>query len=214
MSSEMPPTTSQHLVLIAGNLGTGKTTLAQRLAKSLGWTVIAEAVEENPYLADFYGDMRLWSFHLQLYFLGVRAGRHIDAAGLPNSAILDRSIYEDAFVFARVLRKMEHISDRDYSTYLQLYTIIEKQLRSPDLILYLTAPVNVLLDRIRKRALLFDQNLTSEYITMIQSSYEDWISSVHFCPILRLNTEAVDYSSQAVSLDLLIRDIRETLDNR
>jgi len=207
----MASTTSQHLVLIAGNLGTGKTTLAQRLANSLGWTLVAEAVEENPYLADFYRDMRSWSFHLQLYFLGVRAGRHIEAAGLSHSAILDRSVYEDAYVFARTLRNMGHISARDYSTYMQLFTVVEKELRSPDLVLYLTAPVDVLLDRIRNRGLLFDQNLNSEYLTMVQSSYEDWISSLHSCPILRLHTDTVDYSSQAVSLDLLIRQIRDAL---
>ena len=135
---------AKHLVLVAGNIGAGKTSLTERLAARLNWSADYESVADNPYLSDFYGDMRAWSFHLQIFFLGHRAAQHRQLALDPRSAIIDRSIYEDAHIFARALHEMGNLSERDYTSYLRLYNLIVESLPAPALLIYLRAPVEVL----------------------------------------------------------------------
>ena len=124
---------AKHLVLVAGNIGAGKTSLTERLAARLDWYAGYESVADNPYLGDFYGDMRSWSFHLQIFFLGHRAAQHRQLALDPRSAIIDRSIYEDAYIFARALHEMGNLSERDYTSYLRLYNLIVESLPPPAL---------------------------------------------------------------------------------
>ena len=142
---------AKHLVLVAGNIGSGKTSLTERIGSRLGWRTAFELVSDNPYLPDFYQEMSKWSFHLQVFFLGHRAQQHLEMSDDPRSAIIDRSIYEDAFIFARALHDMGNISERDFHTYQKIYQMIVRTLPPPALLVYLSAPVEILVDRIKKR---------------------------------------------------------------
>src|SRR5512134_213276 len=128
---------SKRLILVAGNIGSGKTSLTERIGERLGWCTAYESVADNPYLPDFYADMRAWSFHLQIYFLGHRAEQYLEAARDPRSSILDRSIYEDAFIFARALHHMGNLSERDYLAYRRLFDLVVQSLPPPNLLVYL-----------------------------------------------------------------------------
>ena len=136
---------TKHFVLVAGNIGAGKTSLTERLAARMGWRAAYESVADNPYLADFYGDMRAWGFHLQVFFLGHRAAQHKGLALDSQSAIIDRSIYEDAYIFARALYEMGSLTERDYLSYRRLFDLVVSELPPPDLLIYLRAPVPVLM---------------------------------------------------------------------
>lgn len=201
----------KHLVMISGNLGVGKTTLAELIAKRLGWNLVAEALTDNPYLPDFYADMKAWSFHLQVYFLGVRAERHLAACSLPQSAILDRSVYEDSQVFARVLNHLGYLTLRDFETYLKLANLVEKKLRPPDLVLYLKAPVDTLVDRIRTRGPRSDRGVSREYLSAVQSAYDNWIKTFDMCPVIPVDTTVTDYTSDPERLDTLIESMVRSL---
>ena len=143
---------TKHLVVVAGNIGVGKTSLTERIGSRLSWWTGYESVADNPYLSDFYTDMRAWAFHLQVFFLGHRAEQYLDAVRDPRSAILDRSIYEDFYIFSRALYHMGDVSERDYLAYRRLFELVVNSLPRPNLLIYLKAPVNVLMDRIRRRA--------------------------------------------------------------
>ena len=153
---------SKHLIVVAGNIGVGKTSLTERIGARLGWRTGYESVADNPYLADFYGDMRAWSFHLQIFFLGHRAEQYLEAARDVRSAILDRSIYEDFHIFARALHHMGDLSERDYLAYRRLYELTVNGIPRPNLLIYLKAPVNVVMDRIRRRARKMETGIRPE----------------------------------------------------
>ena len=153
---------AKHLVLVAGNIGVGKTTLTDRIGARLGWWTGYESVTDNPYLSDFYGDMRTWSFHLQIFFLGHRAEQYLVAARDSRSAISDRSIYEDAYIFARALNHLGNLNERDYLSYRRLFELVVNGLPRPDLLIYLKAPVPVLMERIRRRARNMETGITEE----------------------------------------------------
>jgi deoxyadenosine/deoxycytidine kinase len=160
---------TKRFILVAGNIGVGKTSLAERVGSRLGWVSGFESVADNPYLADFYGDMRQWSFHLQVFFLGHRAQQHLALAHHPLSAIADRSIYEDAYIFARVLHHMGNLNERDYQAYRNVFELVVANLPRPDLLLYLTAPVPALLDRIRHRGRPIETGITADYLNLLDS---------------------------------------------
>ena len=143
---------SKKIVVVAGNIGAGKTSLTERIGGRLGWRTDFESVADNPYLPDFYADMRSWSFHLQIYFLGHRADQYLEAARDARPVILDRSIYEDAFIFARALHHMGNLAERDYLAYRKLFELVVTSLPPPNLLIYLKCPVEVLMERIRRRA--------------------------------------------------------------
>ena len=142
---------AKRLIVVAGNIGAGKTSLTERIGTRMGWETAFESVSDNPYLPDFYADMRSWSFHLQIFFLGHRAEQYLELARSSQSAILDRSIYEDAYIFARALHHLGNISERDYHAYLRVFNLLVSTLPPPNLLVYLKAPVSVLMDSIRKR---------------------------------------------------------------
>lgn len=202
---------AKHLVLVAGNIGAGKTTLTERIGSRFGWWTGYESVADNPYLSDFYGDMYAWSFHLQIFFLGHRADQYLEAARDARSAILDRSIYEDAYIFARALHHMGNLGERDYLAYRRLFEVVVGGLPRPDLLIYLRAPVPVLMDRIRRRARNMETGITPEYLSQLDSFYDEWLGSFDLCPVLTIQTDDNDYVNQPDHLDLVVRRIQEKL---
>ncbi len=204
----------KRLILLAGNIGAGKTSLTERIGEKLGWTAAFESVADNPYLPDFYQSMRDWSFHLQIYFLGHRAEQHIQLANLPESAILDRSIYEDAHIFARALHHMNNLSDRDYEAYLRLYRLIVEHLPRPDLLIHLQAPVPVLMERIRRRARNIETGISEDYLALLERFYEEWIQGFDLCPVLTIRSDDLDFVHQSQHLDIVVQRINDRLAGR
>src|SRR5215213_7707264 len=202
---------SKHIVVVAGNIGVGKTSLTERIGSRLNWWTGYESVADNPYLADFYGDMRAWAFHLQVFFLGHRAEQYLEAVTDPRSAILDRSIYEDFYIFARALHHMGDVAERDYLAYKRLFELVMNGLPRPNLLIYLKAPVNVLMDRIRRRARNMETGITLEYLTLLDSFYDEWLSAFELCPVLTIRTDDLDYVHQQNHLDTVVDRIQDKL---
>jgi deoxyadenosine/deoxycytidine kinase len=205
---------TKHLILVAGNIAAGKTSLAERLGGRLGWRTSYESVADNPYLADFYADMHQWSFHLQVFFLGHRAQQYLELANGPQSAIADRSIYEDAHIFARVLHHMDNLSERDYQSYRRVYDMVVAGLPKPDLLLYLKAPVPVLLNRIQRRGREMEKGITSEYLTLLETFYEEWMDAFDLCPVLTIPTENLDFVHKSKHMDIVEDRIQDKLAGR
>lgn len=202
---------AKKLVVVAGNIGTGKTSLAERLGARLHWRTSFESVADNPYLADFYADMRRWSFHLQVFFLGHRAEQHLALARCPESAIADRSIYEDAHIFARALRHMGNLSERDYQAYRRVFDQIVSGLPRPDLLIYLQAPVPVLLQRIGRRGRDIESGISGDYLSLLESFYEEWIQAFDLCPVLAIRTQDLDFVHKPKHLGTVIQRIEDKL---
>ena len=205
---------TKRLILVAGNIGAGKTSLTDRLGARLGWQTAFESVTDNPYLPDFYEDMRAWSFHLQVFFLGHRAQQHLDMAGLAQSAILDRSIYEDAYIFARALHHMSNLNERDYMSYRRLFELVVGNLPAPDLLIYLNAPVAVLMDRIQRRARDIETGITTEYLELLESFYDEWLENFDICPVLTIRTDDLDFVHKPRHLDIVVDRIQNKLAGR
>ncbi len=205
---------AKRLILLAGNIGVGKTSLTERIGERLGWTSAYESVADNPYLPDFYEDMRTWSFHLQVYFLGHRAEQHIYLSQLPESAILDRSIYEDAHIFARALHHMGNLRDRDYHAYLRLYHLVVENLPKPDLLIHLHAPVPILMERIRRRARSIETGIDESYLALLERFYEEWVQSFDLCPVLTIRSDDLDFVHKTEHLDIVVQRINDRLAGR
>ncbi|MCS7009772.1 MAG: deoxynucleoside kinase [Anaerolineales bacterium] len=202
---------AKRLVVVAGNIGAGKTSLTERIGARLGWRTDYESVADNPYLPDFYADMRAWSFHLQIYFLGHRAEQYLEAVNDPRSAILDRSIYEDAYIFARALHHMGNLSERDYLAYRKLFDLVVDSLPPPNLLIYLKCPVPVLMNRIRRRGRNIESGISAEYLTLLESFYEEWVDAFDLCPVLTIRTDDLDYVHQPMALEIVVERIKEKL---
>jgi deoxyadenosine/deoxycytidine kinase len=205
---------TKKLILVAGNIGSGKTSLTERIGQNLGWRTAYESVADNPYLPNFYADMRKWAFHLQVYFLGHRARQHVDLWNDERSAIVDRSIYEDAFIFARALNKMGNLTDLDYQSYLSVFDLVIKSLPAPSLLVYLKCPVPVLVERIHSRARDMESTISADYLSLLDSFYEDWLSSFDLCPVLTLRTDDLDFVHKPEHMNLVISTIQEKLAGR
>lgn len=201
----------KHLILVAGNIGSGKTSLTERIGERLGWKTAYESVADNPYLADFYGDMKQWSFHLQVFFLGHRAEQHLEMWNSDRSAIIDRSIYEDAYIFVRALRAMGNINERDYQTYWQIYNLVVKKLPPPSLLIYLKAPVDVLMSRIHSRGREMESTISADYLKLLDSFYDDWMNNFDLCPVLTLRTDDLDFVHKPQHLDQVVERIQNKL---
>ncbi len=202
---------TKHFILVAGNIGSGKTSLTERIGARLGWRTAFESVSDNPYLAEFYADMRQWSFHLQVFFLGHRAQQHRALAHSPESAIADRSIYEDAYIFARALHHLGNLNERDYQSYRAVFDLVVAGLPRPDLLLYLRAPVNVILDRIRKRGRGMETGISAEYLTLLDTFYEEWVQTFDLCPVLTIQTDDLDFVNKPRHLDIVVKRIQDKL---
>jgi len=201
----------KRLVLVAGNIGSGKTSLTERVGERMGWRTAYESVADNPYLADFYADMRKWSFHLQVFFLGHRAQQHLAMWDDPQSAIIDRSIYEDAAIFARALHHMGNLSEVDYHSYRRIFDLVVRGLPPPSLLIYLKAPVPVLIQRIQQRARGMESGITAEYLELLDSFYEDWLQTFDLCPVLTIRSDDLNFVSRPRHLNLVIQRINEKL---
>ena len=180
---------TKYLVLVAGNIGAGKTSLTERVGQRLGWLTAYESVADNPYLPDFYCDMATWAMHLQMYFLGHRAHQHQEMAEDPRSAILDRSIYEDAAIFARALHHMGNLNERDYQTYRTLFQLVTEKLPRPNLLIYLKAPPQVLLHRIQQRGRSMESGIRPDYLSLLDRYYTEWLASFDLCPVLTIRSD-------------------------
>ena len=201
----------KRLILVAGNIGSGKTSLTERIGARLGWLTAYESVVDNPYLPDFYANMREWAFHLQIYFLGHRAEQHLQMAQDPRSAIIDRSIYEDAHIFARALHHLGNINERDYQTYRHLYQLVVKRLPPPSLLVYLKAPVSVLMDRIQQRGREIETGIDEDYLTLLDTYYDEWIQSFDLCPVLPLRSDSLDFVHDPKHLNEVVNRIQHKL---
>ncbi len=198
-------------IVVAGNIGVGKSTLVQRLCDRWGWQPFFEAVAENPYLADFYGDMPRWGFHSQVFFLANRLQLQRQIADYPASVIQDRSVYEDAEVFARNLYDQGHLSDRDFTTYRHLYESLLKFLPAPDLVVYLRASIDTLRARIARRGREFEARIDPAYLEQLNGLYDSWIGSFRECPVLVLPADDLDFVVYDAHFALIERQIAEQL---
>ena len=201
----------KRFVSIAGNIGVGKSTLTALLHGKLEWEPFFEAVDDNPYLADFYGDMRRWGFHSQIYFLSRRLRHHWQLLQRANAVVQDRTVYEDAEVFARNLYRQGFIDERDYRGYRELYELAIEVLPPPDLIVYLRASVPVLQERIAGRGRSYEQGISSAYLEQLNELYEEWISSFSLCPVLTVPSDNLDFVLNEHHLDLITGKILEKL---
>ncbi|MBE0697448.1 MAG: deoxynucleoside kinase [Anaerolineaceae bacterium] len=198
-------------IVVAGNIGVGKSTLVNLLCQQLGWDPFYEPVTENPYLADFYNDMNTWGFHSQVFFLAHRLQIQHAILKHPGSVIQDRSIYEDAEIFAHNLHRQGHLSQRDYSTYLALYQAMTDFLPPPDLVIYLQASVHTLQQRISQRSRDYEQSISADYLSQLNDLYQEWINHFTLCPVLTIPADDLDYVAHSRHLDLIVQKVQEKL---
>lgn len=198
-------------IAVAGNIGVGKSTLVEMLCQRLSWKPFYEPVTENPYLPDFYEDMQTWAFHSQIFFLTHRLRAHRNLLDHPTSVIQDRSVYEDAEIFAHNLFRQKQMSDRDYDTYRELYRVLSEFLPPPDLVIYLRASVPTLQRRIQHRGRNYERTIASEYLTQLNELYESWIDNFNLCPVLTIPADDVDYVEHPGHLDLIVQKVQEKL---
>jgi len=198
-------------VAVAGNIGVGKSTLVKMLCDEMGWDPFYEPVTENPYLADFYKDMAAWSFHSQIFFLTHRLRSHFQLAQHLNSVFQDRSVYEDAEIFARNLSMQGHIQPRDYQTYRELYETAVQFLPPPDLVIYLRASVSTLLNRIANRGRDYERKIAPDYLESLNNLYENWIDNFTLCPVLAVPADDLDYVAHNGHLRLIVAKVNDKL---
>lgn len=201
----------KYFVTLAGNIGAGKTSLTAALARRWGWDALFEPVVENPYLADFYLDMRRWGFHSQMFFLSRRLNDYRGLLERPGSVIQDRSVYEDAEIFACNLRRQGYINERDWQTYFGLYSAVASLLPPPSLVVYLRASAPTLLRRIRQRGRDIERSISPDYLEQLNSLYEEWIGRFDTCPTLIINTNDLDFAHDEAHLTRVAEMIRAAL---
>ena len=193
-------------IAIAGNIGTGKSTLVEFLTRTYGIAPFYEPNDENPYLPDFYQDMNRWAFHSQLYFLSNKFRMHQQLEKVSGVVVLDRTIYEDAEIFATALHDMRNFTGRDWDTYWNFYQIILGAIRPPDLMIYLRCSMRTLRKRIRLRGRAMEQDIPLSYLKRLEKLYEQWLSNYRYGEVLILETDKLDYINDMVDcLDVMER---------
>jgi deoxyadenosine/deoxycytidine kinase len=201
----------KYFVAVAGNIGVGKSSLTTLLAQRLGWEPFFETVVENPYLADFYKEMKAWSFHSQVFFLSRRLHDHRALMEHPTSVLQDRTVYEDAEIFARNLYRQGLLSERDWASYWDLYTSVALLLPPPNLVVYLQASVDTLLQRISLRGRDFERNINPEYLGQLSKLYDEWVAGFNLCPVLTIATDQMDFVQKPEHLDIIAERIEDRL---
>jgi len=180
-------------IAICGNIGSGKTTLARMLGKHYSWQAELESVEDNPYLADFYEDMKRWAFHLQIYFLNSRFNQIKRIRESNISTVQDRTIYEDAYIFAANLYKSKFLNDRDYSSYLTLFESMIQHVEAPDLLIYLKADIPKLVKQIELRGRDYESAIRIDYLKNLNQHYHEWIESYDIGKLLVIDANDIDF---------------------
>lgn len=200
-------------IAICGNIGSGKTTLAEKLAKQYGWTALYESVDTNPYLRDFYGDMTRWAFHLQIYFLNTRFKQVNQIRNTTRTVVQDRTIYEDAYIFAANLHKAGHITDRDYQSYLDIFHSMIDFVAAPDLLIYLKADIPKLVQQIEKRGRDFEYSIRLDYLKNLNEHYEQWIANYKLGKLLIIDVNKLDFVEDIDDFALVVSKIDLELNN-
>lgn len=194
-------------IAVSGNIGSGKTTLTELLAKHYGWQSHFEDVDQNPYLNDFYNDMQRWSFNLQIYFLNSRFTQVLEIRKNKKTVIQDRTIYEDAFIFAPNLHAMGLMTTRDFENYFSLFTLMDSFVQPPDLLIYLRASVPTLVKQIQKRGREYEEGIRLDYLKRLNERYEAWISTYDKGKLLIIDVDENNFSESAEDLGLIINKI-------
>lgn len=200
------------VITIVGNIGSGKTSLTRLLAEQLDWEPWFESVQDNPYLADFYGDMRRWSFHLQVYFLSQRFNQHLTMTRHPRPCVQDRSVYEDLEIFSRALLRQGHLDARDFEHYEGLYSQLVDLIPPPNLVVYLKADVPTLQARIRQRGRDFEQRIDPGYLALLNELYDDWIARLDWAPVLTIEMAGVDFVRRDADFSRIRHLIQDRMD--
>lgn len=198
-------------IAITGNIGSGKTTLAEKLAKHYGWEVLYEAVEGNPYLSDFYGDMDRWSFHLQIYFLKSRFEQVLEIMNSSKKIIQDRTIYEDAYIFAQNLRESGKMTETDFQTYFGLFSLMMNVARAPDLMIYLKASLPKLTKQIKKRGRDFELAIPEEYLESLNTLYANFTENYKQGKVLVIDVDDLDYAANEADFNKVLEQVDHAL---
>ncbi len=196
---------------VSGNIGSGKTTLTEKLAKHYGWSAEFEAVDDNPYLPDFYEDMKRWSFHLQVYFLNSRFNQIKKIQESTISTIQDRTIYEDAYIFAANLYKSNLLSERDYANYKSLFDSMIAHVKAPDLLIYLKADIPKLVGQIEKRGRSYETAMRIDYLKNLNSHYEEWIAGYKEGKLLIIDVNELDFVERASDFSFIVEKIEREI---
>ena len=198
-------------IAIVGNIGAGKTTLTELLANHLGYEPKFELVDANPYLEDFYNDMKRWSFNLQIYFLNSRFKQVMEIQNSRNPIIQDRTIYEDAYIFAENLHEMGLITARDYQNYLSIFDSMMTFVRAPDLLIYLRASVPTLVDHIRRRGREYETGIRADYLSKLNEKYEHWINRYTQGKLLILDKDHLDFANRPDDMSDIIQQVEKEI---
>jgi deoxyadenosine/deoxycytidine kinase len=209
---QFPSRNKKYFICIAGNIGSGKSSLTQKLSEQYGWKAYFESVDDNPYLPDFYADMKRWAFHLQVYFLSKRFQTHKEIVESSLSVVQDRSIYEDAEIFARNLHEIGKMDDRDYKNYRSLFYTMTDYLQAPDLMIYLNCPIETLLHQIQRRGRTYEQSIPREYLEQLNHHYNTWIESYDLGPLLIIDNTDLDFVHRDEDFSYVIDLIRKKLE--
>ncbi|MGE4587489.1 MAG: deoxynucleoside kinase [Mangrovibacterium sp.] len=191
-------------IAVAGNIGAGKTTLTELLSKHYGWTPHYEQADDNPYLIDFYEDMQRWSFNLQIYFLNTRFSQILEIRRSPDTVIQDRTIFEDAEIFAPNLHAMGLMSTRDFQNYKSLFELMSKLIKAPDLLIYLRAGIPTLVNQIQQRGRKFENSIRLDYLKQLNERYEAWIDRYREGNLLIVNVDKTDFIHNPEDLSRVI----------
>jgi deoxyadenosine/deoxycytidine kinase len=198
-------------IAIVGNIGAGKTTLTELLAKNYGWDPLFEAVDNNPYLEDFYSDMKRWSFNLQIYFLNSRYRQIIDIQKNAHNIIQDRTIYEDAYIFAENLHDMGLMTTRDYENYAAIFENITEFIKPPDLLIYLKASVPTLVNNIQRRGREYESGIRLDYLSKLNDKYDKWIKGYKLGKLLIIDKDNIDFANNTEDLGTIVQLVEREL---
>ncbi len=194
-------------IAVAGNIGSGKTTLTTKLAKHFKWEAHFEDIDHNPYLVDFYEDMHRWSFNLQIYFLNTRLQNLLELRNGKKSVIQDRTIYEDAYIFAPNLYEMGLMTKRDFENYSSLFNTLKKMVNPPDLLIYLKASIPALVDQIQKRGREYEENIRLDYLKRLNEFYNKWIEQYNDGPLLIIDVDQSNFAEKDEDFAEVVRRI-------
>jgi deoxyadenosine/deoxycytidine kinase len=198
-------------IAIVGNIGAGKTTLTELLAKNYGWDPLFEAVDNNPYLEDFYSDMKRWSFNLQIYFLNSRYRQIIDIQKGGHNIIQDRTIYEDAYIFAENLHDMGLMTTRDYENYRSIFDNMTAYIKAPDLLIFLKASVPTLVNNIQRRGREYESGIRLDYLSKLNEKYQKWINGYKLGKLLILDKDNLDFANNTEDLATIVQMVEREI---